>query len=244
MSWHSSNVPSIARLWMFGSSSAYICACWNALIRPCGDSMNTAMFRLPRIAYSAELPVSPDVAPRMLSRRSLLAQRVFEKMAEELQRDVLERERRAVRKAKQMKPRLERRERRDVLAAEHLGRVCALDDRAQFVPGNIVDEAREDRERERRIRESAHARDLARRKPRIRARHGKAAIGCEPFEQDRAKRLWRVVPRAARADVLHCRRRRGPEASPMRIISSDPRAGCARPSRAPWATPRCVRWHP
>ena len=36
-------------------------------MRPCGDSMNTAMPRLPRIAYSAELPVSPDVAPRMLS---------------------------------------------------------------------------------------------------------------------------------------------------------------------------------
>ena len=105
---------------MFGSSSAYICACWNALIRPCGDSMNTAMPRLPRIAYSAELPVSPDVAPRMLRRRVAVAQHVLEQVAEQLQRDVLERERRPVRQAQQMQARLERRQRRDVVAAERL----------------------------------------------------------------------------------------------------------------------------
>ena len=36
-------------------------------MRPCGLSMNTRMPRLPRMAYSAALPVSPLVAPRMLS---------------------------------------------------------------------------------------------------------------------------------------------------------------------------------
>ena len=35
--------------------------------------MKTSMPRLPRIAYSAALPVSPDVAPRMLSVRPLFA---------------------------------------------------------------------------------------------------------------------------------------------------------------------------
>ncbi len=52
---------------MFGSASEYICARWNALMRPCGESMNTRTPRLPRMAYSADEPVSPDVAPRMLS---------------------------------------------------------------------------------------------------------------------------------------------------------------------------------
>ena len=63
----------MAMLKMFGSSSENICACWNGLIRPCGDSMKTVMPRLPRIAYSAELPVSPDVAPRMLIDPCVLA---------------------------------------------------------------------------------------------------------------------------------------------------------------------------
>ncbi len=67
MSWQSSNTPCTAMLWMFGSCSENIWARWNALMRPCGDSMNTATPRLPRIAYSAAPPVSPEVAPRMLS---------------------------------------------------------------------------------------------------------------------------------------------------------------------------------
>ena len=54
-------------LWMFASCRLNICACWNALMRPCGESMKTRMPCLPRIAYSAALPVSPEVAPRMLS---------------------------------------------------------------------------------------------------------------------------------------------------------------------------------
>ena len=36
-------------------------------MRPCGESMKTRTPCLPRIAYSAALPVSPEVAPRMLS---------------------------------------------------------------------------------------------------------------------------------------------------------------------------------
>ena len=52
---------------MLGSSSENICAVWNALMRPRGDSMKTRTPCLPRIAYSAALPVSPEVAPTMLS---------------------------------------------------------------------------------------------------------------------------------------------------------------------------------
>ncbi|MNT16670.1 hypothetical protein D3C72_1517840 [compost metagenome] len=69
MSWASSNTPSMARLKMFGSCRLNICAVWNALILRCGLSMNTRMPSLPRIAYSAALPVSPEVAPRMFSFR-------------------------------------------------------------------------------------------------------------------------------------------------------------------------------
>ena len=36
-------------------------------MRPCGESMKTRSIGLPRSAYSAALPVSPEVAPRMLS---------------------------------------------------------------------------------------------------------------------------------------------------------------------------------
>ena len=53
---------------MFASRSENIWARWKALIRPCGDNMNTRIPGRPRIAYSAALPVSPDVAPRILRR--------------------------------------------------------------------------------------------------------------------------------------------------------------------------------
>ena len=53
---------------MFASGREYICAAWKALMRPYGESMKTRMFFLPRSAYSAEEPVSPEVAPRTFSR--------------------------------------------------------------------------------------------------------------------------------------------------------------------------------
>ncbi len=94
---------------MFASASEYICAVWNGLMRPFGESMNTLSPRLPRIAYSAAEPVSPEVAPRMFSARPALRQRVLEQVAEQLQRDVLERQRRPTGEAQQVQPRLERR---------------------------------------------------------------------------------------------------------------------------------------
>jgi hypothetical protein len=96
MSWQSSNTPSTAMLKMFGSCRLNICAVWKALIFLCGDSMNTRMPRLPRIAYSAALPVSPEVAPKMFSSR-VLRQRVLEQVAQQLHRHVLEGQGRAVR---------------------------------------------------------------------------------------------------------------------------------------------------
>jgi hypothetical protein len=72
-SWQSSNLPSIAMLKMLASASEYICALWKGLMRPCGESMNTLSRALPFSACSAAEPVSPLVAPRMLSVRSCLS---------------------------------------------------------------------------------------------------------------------------------------------------------------------------
>jgi hypothetical protein len=52
--------------------------------------MKTRTPFLPRIAYSAALPVSPLVAPRMLSCFTAPAQFVLEQVAEQLHRHVLE----------------------------------------------------------------------------------------------------------------------------------------------------------
>jgi len=52
---------------MLASCRLNICACWKGLMRPWGLSMKTLTPFLPRMAYSAALPVSPDVAPRMFS---------------------------------------------------------------------------------------------------------------------------------------------------------------------------------
>ncbi len=67
MSWQSSNTPRTAMLKMLASCSEYIWAAWNALMRPCGESMKTCTFFLPRRAYSADDPVSPEVAPTTLT---------------------------------------------------------------------------------------------------------------------------------------------------------------------------------
>jgi len=69
-SWQSSKTPSIAMLKMFASWSEYICAAWNGLMRPWGESMNTFTRALPLSAYSADEPVSPLVAPSTLRFRS------------------------------------------------------------------------------------------------------------------------------------------------------------------------------
>ena len=66
-SWQSSKTPSTATLTMLSSSRENICALWKAVIRPAGVSMTTLRPSLPRSAYSAEDPVSPEVAPTMVS---------------------------------------------------------------------------------------------------------------------------------------------------------------------------------
>ena len=101
---------------MLGSGSENICACWNGLIRPCGESMNTeaslAAHRVLGRAAGVPGRRAEDVS------RGLLGEHVLEQVAEQLQSDVLERERGPVRRVQQVQPRRERRDRRDLVAAE------------------------------------------------------------------------------------------------------------------------------
>src|SRR5881392_4192176 len=173
-SWHSSNTPRTAMLKMFASGREYICAAWKALMRPYGESMKTRMFFLPRSAYSAEEPVSPEV---------------------------LEGERGPVGEAEEIQIGLELPHRRDVLAAEQLFRVSRGYQTLQVVRGNVVGEFRQDRERELRVAHAAHRGKIGGSELRKLLRQEQAAVRREAFEQDPGERL-RLRP-AASADVAH-----------------------------------------
>jgi hypothetical protein len=152
--------------------------------------MNTRTPCLPRSAYSADEPVSPEVAPRTLSWRSP-RQRVFEEMPEQLQRDVLERERRTVGDAQQEQSGLERLQRSDLVAAEHCLGIGAVDDRSQVAGRDVVRVTREDREGQFAIVEWAQPRELGGGEPWVGFWHDEPAVRREPFEQDRRERLRR-----------------------------------------------------
>jgi hypothetical protein len=140
-----------------------------------------------------------------VQRRSFLRQHVLEEPAEELQGDVLESERRPVGQAQQEEARLERGERRDLVAAEGRGRVSASYDRLQVGGRNVVRVARQDGEGELAVAKRAQARQFAGGEARVCFGHDQPAVGREAFEQDRREwlRLTAGETRAARADVTH-----------------------------------------
>ena len=114
------------------------------LILPCGESMKTRMPCLPRMAYSAAEPVSPEVAPRMLSVLAGPLQHVFEQVAQQLHGHVLEGQRRAVGQFEQMQARLQGAQRRDLgggvaraNVAKRLRRVGLVDDGLQVGRRNV-----------------------------------------------------------------------------------------------------------
>ena len=113
--------------------------------------MNTRMPRFPRIAYSAADPVSPDVAPRMLSCPPDSAEHVFEQVAQQLHRQVLERECRTVGQFQNMEAGLERLDRGYVGASERRCGVGALDETLEVRLGNVIGESPQDLESESRI---------------------------------------------------------------------------------------------
>src|SRR5690242_2941169 len=87
-------------------------------------------------------------------------ERVLEQIAEKLERDVLERERRSVRQVQQVQSRLERRDRRDVVAAEIRRGIRPIDDRAELGRRNVVDESRQYGSGKRAIRSVAQREQL------------------------------------------------------------------------------------
>ena len=146
----------------------------------------------------------------------------LEQIGEQLQRDVLECERRTVGHAKQKQIRLEGEQRRDLVAAEGCGGVRAADDRLQVRSRYVVGVARKNRERELPIIEWTQRRQLGGSETRIALRHREPTIGRETLEQDRREGLRRKQSesRAARADVAHQR-------SSERIFNSALPCGCA-----------------
>jgi len=130
----------------------------------------------------------------------VLLQRVLEEIAEELQRDVLEGERRPVGEAEEMEASLELFHRRDVLAAEDLFRVSRGYEPLQVACGD-VGELRQDRERELRVAHAAHGGEIGCTQSRKLLRHEEPAVRRETLEQDLGERL-RLRP-AAGADVAH-----------------------------------------
>src|SRR5438105_2373640 len=129
------------------------------------------------------------------SRISLL-QDLLKQVAEKLQRDVLEGERRPVRQAEQMKARLERLQRRDVVTSKNFLRVSGFDDPLQI--GKVIHELRQDGMSEPAETLSPQRGEIG---PRIILRDIEPAVRGEALQQDVGKAARRRV--AAGRDVEH-----------------------------------------
>ena len=88
-------------------------------MRPCGEVMNTRTPFLPRIAYSAALPVSPRGRAQDVELLAAARQFVLEQVAQQLHRHVLEGQRRAVGQGFQEEAVLQLLQRHDLAAAEN-----------------------------------------------------------------------------------------------------------------------------
>ena len=133
----------------------------------------------------------------------LASKNVFKQVADQLQRDILERQRRPIRCPQQREPRLECGERRDVVASENIASIRFRDDGPKIRRGNVTDELRQDRGGEIAIAELPQRLEFAVGEARIPFRNCETAVGRQSFEQDGAKRLRIVGPGAACADVAH-----------------------------------------
>src|SRR5882672_5225883 len=179
MSWQSSNMPSIARLKMFASLRENICARWNGVIFPCGESMKTLMRALPLSACSAAEPVSPLVAPSTFRLRSCFSST-----------------------CSKSRP-------RSCSAMSLKASVGPLESPRMWRFGSSVrsgvvgGEEAQDLEGEARVRQVAHRVELHAHDPRPLLGHHQSAVGREPFEEDVGEQLGRGV--AACADVFYFR---------------------------------------
>ena len=67
IAWQSSNVPSTAMLWTLPAPTVVICRRWTSETRPAGWRMKIDTRSRPLTASMAAEPVSPEVAPTMVT---------------------------------------------------------------------------------------------------------------------------------------------------------------------------------
>ena len=87
--------PRTATLWTLAASTVVIWRRCTSETRPSGYRMTMSTWASPAQASMAAEPVSPEVAPRIADPLAALGEHVVEQAAHQLQRDVLEGERRA-----------------------------------------------------------------------------------------------------------------------------------------------------
>src|SRR5450756_138771 len=138
----------------------------------------------------------------------LFCQRVFEQVAQQLHRHVLERQRRPVGEFEYMHARLQRAQRRDLreigitaAIAVNISRVGLGDDGLEVSRRNVGNEFRQHREREIGVRQLAPRIQFRPGHLRILLRQVQPAIGCETAKQDFGKIFRGRI--AACGDVFH-----------------------------------------
>ena len=140
-----------------------------------------------------------------VERLATAGQFVFEQVAEQLHRHVLERERRAVGQGFEIQAIFELRQWHDLARSEHVGGVGLGAERAQVLGRNVVDVERQHLKRQRGVTLLFQHRAPARQRRRIDLWIGlgqvQATIGCQAFEQDFAEAF--AVRMTAGREVQH-----------------------------------------
>jgi hypothetical protein len=172
----------------------------------------------------------------------------LEQCAEQLHRHVLEGQRRPVRQRLDRQPRFEVTQGHDRVGAKDLPRIGAPAQIAQIVARNVVDEQRQDLERQFGVGQPAPARQRCCIDLRVAVRQVQPAIGRQAFEQDLAEAPGRVVstcteiPHVNDAPAVRwCRRAPGGQptkrARGLLHASSVLPCGSARSAPARWPVP-------
>ncbi len=176
----------------------------------------------PATASIAAEPVSPEVAPTIVSRSSLRGKERLEQAAEQLQRDVLERQRRAVEQFQQPVLLVELHQRRHRIMGEAAIGRAGTDRSSSSSRQAVADEGQHHLHRQFGIGQARHRGDLFCRKARPFRRHIEPAIGGQAG-QGYAFEIERRCA-AASGDILHGGRALMPGlfAGKSRVISHAP----------------------
>ena len=116
--WQSSKVPSMATACTLGSAAVVIMRRCTSEMRPCGKSTTASTRSEPRKASIAAPPVSPEVAPTMVTRSPRVRQHAVHQAREQLHGHVLEGQRRPVEQLQHPEAAVDLHQRRDGRVAE------------------------------------------------------------------------------------------------------------------------------